>query len=116
MKLLYTVTSPIARKCRIIARELNLMDKIEVVPSPTLSDWGSQIKIKTNSGKEYEKLTYIALGEPEKPLGWLELESKFSSLWNIGEFQGKSDEIINEVKQLEKIGDFKRFSLLLRGI
>ena len=94
---------------------LNLMDKIEVVPSPTLSDWGSQIKIKTNSGKEYEKLTYIALGEPEKPLGWLELESKFSSLWNIGEFQGKSDEIINEVKQLEKIGDFKRFSVLLRG-
>ena len=31
MKLLYTVTSPIARKCRIIARELNLMDKVEYI-------------------------------------------------------------------------------------
>jgi|TARA_Y100000817_G_scaffold81594_1_gene62829 glutathione S-transferase len=38
MKLLYTVTSPIARKCRIIARELNLMDKIEEVITTTRSE------------------------------------------------------------------------------
>ena len=35
MKLLYTVTSPIARKCRIIARELDLIDKIEEVITTT---------------------------------------------------------------------------------
>jgi len=38
MKLFYTVTSPIARKCRIIARELNLMDKIEEVITTTRSE------------------------------------------------------------------------------
>ena len=38
MKLFYTVTSPIARKCRIIARELNLIDKIEEVITTTRSE------------------------------------------------------------------------------
>ena len=38
MKLFYTVTSPIARKCRIIARELNLMDKVEEVITTTRSE------------------------------------------------------------------------------
>ena len=38
MKLLYTVTSPIARKCRIIARELDLIDKIEEVITTTRSE------------------------------------------------------------------------------
>jgi len=38
MKLLYTVTSPIARKCRIIARELNLMDRIDEVITTTRSE------------------------------------------------------------------------------
>ena len=38
MKLYYTVTSPIARKCRIIARELNLIDKIDEVITTTRSE------------------------------------------------------------------------------
>jgi glutathione S-transferase len=38
MKIFYTVTSPIARKCRIIARELNLMDKIDEVITTTRSE------------------------------------------------------------------------------
>ncbi len=38
MKLFYTITSPIARKCRIIARELDLMDKIEEVVTTTRSE------------------------------------------------------------------------------
>jgi glutathione S-transferase len=38
MKLLYTVTSPIARKCRIIARELDLMDKVEEIITTTRSE------------------------------------------------------------------------------
>ena len=37
MKIFYTVTSPIARKCRIIARELNIMNKIEEVITTTRS-------------------------------------------------------------------------------
>ena len=95
---------------------LNFIDKIEVTSSPTLNDWGSQIKIKTTSEKEYTKITNIALGEPEKPLEWLDLESKFNNLWNIGRFGGNSNEIINKVKHLEKIGEFNLFSVLLRGI
>lgn len=38
MKLLYTVTSPIARKCRIIARELDLMHRIDEVITTTRSE------------------------------------------------------------------------------
>ena len=38
MKLFYTVTSPIARKCRIIARELNIINKIEEVITTTRSE------------------------------------------------------------------------------
>ena len=37
MKLFYTVTSPIARKCRIIARELNIINKIKEVITTTRS-------------------------------------------------------------------------------
>ena len=37
MKIFYTVTSPIARKCRIIARELSIMNKIEEVITTTRS-------------------------------------------------------------------------------
>ena len=37
MKLFYTVTSPIARKCRIIARELNIINTIEEVITTTRS-------------------------------------------------------------------------------
>jgi len=38
MKLLYTVKSPIARKCRIIARELDLMHRIDEVITTTRSE------------------------------------------------------------------------------
>lgn len=38
MKLFYTLTSPIARKCRIIARELDLIHKIEEVITTTRSE------------------------------------------------------------------------------
>lgn len=38
MKLLYTLTSPIARKCRIIARELDLMHRIDEVITTTRSE------------------------------------------------------------------------------
>ncbi len=38
MKLLYTITSPIARKCRIIARELDLMHRIDEVITTTRSE------------------------------------------------------------------------------
>ena len=38
MKLFYTVTSPIARKCRIIARELVLMSNMEEVITTTRSE------------------------------------------------------------------------------
>jgi len=37
MKIFYTVTSPIARKCRIIARELSIMDRIEEIITTTRS-------------------------------------------------------------------------------
>ena len=48
MKLLYTVTSPIARKCRIMARELNLMDQIEEVITTTRSEDALIIKNNPN--------------------------------------------------------------------
>jgi glutathione S-transferase len=38
MKIFYTVTSPIARKCRIISRELGLMDQMEEVITTTRSE------------------------------------------------------------------------------
>ena len=38
MKIFYTVTSPIARKCRIISRELDLMDQMEEVITTTRSE------------------------------------------------------------------------------
>jgi glutathione S-transferase len=38
MKLFYTITSPIARKCRIISRELDLKDKLEEIITTTRSE------------------------------------------------------------------------------
>ena len=38
MKLIYTTTSPLARKCRIILRELGLTDKIEEIITTTRSE------------------------------------------------------------------------------
>ena len=38
MKLIYTTTSPIARKCRIVSRELGLKDRIEEVITTTRSE------------------------------------------------------------------------------
>ena len=38
MKLIYTTTSPLARKCRIIIRELRLIDRIEEIITTTRSE------------------------------------------------------------------------------
>ena len=38
MKLIYTTTSPLARKCRILVRELGLIDRIEEVITTTRSE------------------------------------------------------------------------------
>ena len=38
MKLIYTTTSPLARKCRIITRELGLTDRIEEIITTTRSE------------------------------------------------------------------------------
>ncbi len=92
-----------------------IADKTEVSPSKELDDWASRVTIRTRSGDEHTVETFIAKGEPEKPLGWAELEAKFHSLWRTGSFRGGAEEVIGQIKGLEKLSDFGQFTSLLRG-
>ena len=94
---------------------LAIVDKTRVSSSTNLGDWASRVAIATTDGKKHVAETDMARGEPEKPLGWPELEAKFNSLWSEGSFDARAQDIVDGVKRLDEIKDFREVSTLLKA-
>ena len=70
--------------------------------------------ITVNSGEEFSTEIVFPKGEPERPLSWAELESKFRGLWSNGVARASADSIIASVRNIESIEDFSQFTPQLR--
>ncbi len=91
-----------------------LIDKVGVSPSRELADRATRVVITVNSGEEFSTEIVFPKGEPERPLSWAELESKFRGLWSNGVARASADSIIASVRNIESIEDFSQFTPQLR--
>ena len=93
---------------------VGLIDKIRVSPSQELNDRAAHVVITTEAGKVFATKITFAKGEPERPMSWEEMESKFRGLWDNGVARANADSIIASVRDLESIEDFRQFTPQLR--
>ncbi|MCI0529986.1 MAG: MmgE/PrpD family protein [Nitrospira sp.] len=97
----------------------DLMKKVSCVTMPELEaefpkKWKSRVLIETRDGKTLECSIEYPKGDPENPLSWEEIITKFSMLVKEifpGSLQG---EIIDKIKALEDYSDLRNLIQLLR--
>jgi len=97
---------------------LRLARKVRVKIDPEIEKLvpekrGASIKIFTKGGGEYEWTVDNPKGEPEKPVSYRELRTKFKTLVNpiIGYY--KANKIIKITEKLERIGDINKLNCFL---
>ncbi len=111
-----------------LARGLNdieistIEDKVEVIVDEKVQNyWAAnpdswtavELEVQTKDEKQVSEWAPIALGEPEKPLSWEQLQDKFMKLVHATEFQTTSDTIINSIQQFDEHESIKEFTALL---
>jgi 2-methylcitrate dehydratase PrpD len=94
------------------------MRLVECVVDPELDktfprQWGARAEILTREGKKYFAKVDYCKGDPENPLSWDELVEKFHALSHRGMTKKRRLKVVEEVKCLEKVRDFKKWSSLL---
>jgi len=95
-----------------------VMRRVECVVDPELDktfprQWGATAEILTKEGKKYFARVDYCKGDPENPLSWNELIEKFNGLSHRGMTKERRLKVVEEVKGLEKVRDFKKWSSLL---
>lgn len=95
-----------------------MMRQVECMVDPDLDQtfpkqWCATAEIFTKDGKRYFTKIEYPKGDPENPLSWEELIKKFHDL--SGRFMTKERrlKIVDQVKNLEKIQNIKKWSPLL---
>jgi len=95
-----------------------MMGRVECVVEPDLEktfpkQWPATAEIFMKDGKKYFTRVEYCKGDPETPLSWDELIEKFNDL--SGRFITKERrlEILDEVRNLEKIPNFQKWSSIL---
>jgi 2-methylcitrate dehydratase PrpD len=95
-----------------------MMKKVRCHFDPALEktfprQWAGTAKIVTNHGKKYSAKVEYPKGDPENPLSWEELIAKFHEL-SSGIFdKNQRAKIVEQVRNLEKIQDFRAWAPLL---
>jgi 2-methylcitrate dehydratase PrpD len=97
-----------------------MMRRIECVTDPELEktfpkQWCATAEIFTKDGKRYFTRVEYCKGDPENPLSWNELIEKFHDLSHGLMSKNKRLKIIDDVRNLEMIRDFQKWSSLLLG-
>lgn len=97
---------------------VQLMDRIHAVEDPEVEaaypeSLAGSVTIKAR-GKEIRQFCEISKGEPEKPLSWEEVKTKFNDLAAIGFDQKKREQIIECVAGIEQLSNIRDLMTLLR--
>jgi 2-methylcitrate dehydratase PrpD len=95
-----------------------MMKRVEYRVDPELDrtfpkQWCATAEVFTKDGKRYFSKVKYCKGDPENPLSWDELIEKFHDLSNRLWEKGRRAKIVDQVKNLEKIWDLKKWSSLL---
>jgi 2-methylcitrate dehydratase PrpD len=98
-----------------------MMRRVECVTDPDLEktfpkQWCATAEIFTKDGKRYFTKVEYCKGDPENPLSWNELIEKFHDLSHGLMSKNQRLKIIDEVRNLEMIRNFQRWSSLLLRI
>ncbi len=97
-----------------------MMQKIRCVHEPHLDKefprkWSVNVTLETKDGKRFSTRVEHPKGDPENPLSWEELISKFCSLVEPVFSKTTQGEIISRVRNLENLTDIHTLTHLLRG-
>lgn len=95
-----------------------MMKRVEYAVDPELDEtfprqWCATAEIFTNDGKRYFTRIEYPKGDPENPLSWDELIEKFYDLSNRFWTKERRVKIVEQVRNLEKIRDLRKWSSLL---
>lgn len=95
-----------------------MMRRVECVTDPDLEktfprQWCATAEIITKDGQRYFTKVEYCKGDPENPLSWDELIDKFHDLSHGLMPKSQRLKIIDQVKNLEMIRDFQKWSSLL---
>jgi 2-methylcitrate dehydratase PrpD len=98
----------------------DMMGKIACIEDPRLEKdfpkkWPASVKIKAKGDREFSTEIEYPKGDPENPLSWEELSDKFKGLAGSIYPEDRLDQIITELRRLEKEEDFSSFSGILAG-
>lgn len=104
---------------RIRSEEVReMMMRVEYFVDPDLDrnfpkQWSATAEILTKDAKRYFKKIEYPKGDPENPLSWEEMIEKFNDLTHRHFTKERRFMIVNEVKELDRIQDFRKWSALL---
>jgi 2-methylcitrate dehydratase PrpD len=95
-----------------------MMRRVECFVDPELDktfpkQWCATAEIFTKNGKRYFTKVEYCKGDPENPLSWEEMIEKFSDLSRRFWTRDRLTKIVEQVRSLEEIRDFRKWSSLL---
>ena len=97
---------------------VRIMDRMHAIEDPEAEavypdSLAGSVTIKAK-GKDIRRFCEISKGEPEKPLAWEEVVTKFNDLAAIGLDQNRREQIIGCVANIEELSNVKDLMALLR--
>jgi 2-methylcitrate dehydratase PrpD len=98
---------------------LQLADKIKMIASTDLEQLfpdkrPARVTVKMKNGDYFTKEVHVIKGDPEKPLGWKELTDKFHNCTKKFLTKDQRTELIQSIKNLERIKSLKEFTRKLQ--
>ena len=89
---------------------LGMMDLVTVRASSDVANLSAEVAITTRDGRRHRMEVAFARGEPERPLGWEELEAKFQGLWSEGRGLVSPETVVARVRELDQAEDVAGFA------
>lgn len=85
----------------------SIMSKVVMVKDQRIeknfpAEWATRVKVRLINGDEFEKVVRFPKGDPENPLSWQELTTKFQSLARHVFPQSRCQEIVDSVKEMDR--------------
>lgn len=94
--------------------EVIIDDKVQAYVTANPDNWTSvEIEVITTDDQKVSEWATVALGEPEKPLSWQQLEAKFTQLLANTDFAADKDTLVAAIRQLDEHNKIGSFTALL---
>jgi 2-methylcitrate dehydratase PrpD len=93
-----------------------LMDRVEVIEVPALSERQAELTFHLRNGKSYNHPVRHPLGDPGNPLDDKQIEEKARSLLVLRFSKDRTDAILQQLKGLETVRDIGELTSLLRTL